>query len=199
MTTIKKTRLFKIIGENSNYPIFSVPTIAFVGRSNVGKSSLINSITGIKKLAYVSKEPGKTKTINYYECNDGAFYLIDLPGYGYARVSNATKRSWSSMMDRFFKAVNNISLVLLLIDARRDVSDNDRMMINFLYCNRIPFIVILTKIDLIKRVNINQCTSKIANQLGIGIDNVFVYSSITKEGKVELIKLLENKIGTKIT
>lgn len=199
MATIRKVKLYKIMGEDACLSELSVPTIALVGRSNVGKSSLINSLSGRKQLAYVSREPGKTRTINCYECNDGVFYLIDLPGYGYASVSKKMKQSWAKMIDRFFKEGSNISLVIVLIDSRRDVTDNDKIMINYLYNRRMPFLVILTKIDLLKKGTVNQSKARIANQLGIGIDDVFVYSSKTKEGEELIIRTLEGAIGAKIT
>ena len=199
MATIRKVKLYKIMGEDACLSELSVPTIALVGRSNVGKSSLINSLSGRKQLAYVSREPGKTRTINCYECHDGVFYLIDLPRYGYSSVSKKTKQSWAKMIDRFFKEGSNISLVIVLIDSRRDVTDNDKIMINYLYNRRMPFLVILTKIDLLKKGAVNQSKARIANQLGIGIDDVFVYSSKTKEGEELIIRTLEGAIGEKIT
>ena len=103
------------------------------------------------------------------------------------------------MIDRFFKEGSNISLVIVLIDSRRDVTDNDKIMINYLYNRRMPFLVILTKIDLLKKGAVNQSKARIANQLGIGIDDVFVYSSKTKEGEELIIRTLEGAIGAKIT
>lgn len=193
---IENAKLHKIIGEGDPPLNFNVPTIALVGRSNVGKSSFINSITGIKNLAKTSKEPGKTKTINYFNCNNGSFYFVDLPGYGYASVSKKQKESWSKMLGNFFSNTNNMSLVLLLIDARRNVTDNDKIMANLLYGARIPFVVVMTKTDLLKNYEIVNSKQRIAEQLAIGYDNIYMHSSLNKKWEKDMLKMLENIIAS---
>ena len=167
------------------------PEIAVVGRSNVGKSSFINLITANNKLARTSKEPGRTRLINYFSVNSGEFNLVDLPGYGFARVSDAEKKKWAEMMEAYFRTSASLRNVFLLLDIRRDVSGDDVTMINYLYHFNIPFTVICTKSDKLSRSAAMDRRRKIAQSVKIGADNVIVSSALTKQGKADILQRID--------
>ncbi|MDD4120064.1 MAG: ribosome biogenesis GTP-binding protein YihA/YsxC [Clostridia bacterium] len=181
-----KAEIYKIIMEDIEPLLIDKPQIALVGRSNVGKSSLINYLCGCNTLARTSKDPGKTKTINYYSCNEGAFFIVDLPGYGYAKVSKETRNKWSFLINRFFLTAKK-SLALFILDARRDVASSDTAMMEYFYKNRIPFSVIISKCDLIQKNTLSTKKQIIANQLKIGADNIIMVSAKYKIGKAEIL------------
>lgn len=132
------------------YPEANRPELAVSGRSNVGKSSLINKFTNRKNLAKVGKTPGKTQTINFFNMND-EWYLVDLPGYGYAQVSQETRVKWGKMMNTYFRTRENLRGVIQLVDIRHKPTEDDRLMVNTLWENQIPFLVVATKADKISR------------------------------------------------
>ena len=167
------------------------PEIAVVGRSNVGKSSFINLITANNKLARTSKEPGRTRLINYFSVNSGEFNFVDLPGYGFARVSDAEKKKWAEMMEAYFRTSASLRNVFLLLDIRRDVSGDDVTMINYLYHFNIPFTVICTKSDKLSRSAAMDRRRKIAQSVKIGADNVIVSSALTKQGKANILQRID--------
>lgn len=167
------------------------PEIAVVGRSNVGKSSFINLITANNKLARTSKEPGRTRLINYFSVNSGEFNFVDLPGYGFARVSDAEKKKWAEMMEAYFRTSASLRNVFLLLDIRRDVSGDDVTMINYLYHFNIPFTVICTKSDKLSRSAAMDSRRKIAQSVKIGADNVIVSSALTKQGKADILQRID--------
>jgi GTP-binding protein len=174
------------------------PQIALSGRSNVGKSSLINTMLGRKSLARVSSSPGKTVTINYYSV-DNKIYLVDLPGYGYAKRSFESKVGWSSLTEDYF--VKNpvheaLKLVIQLIDVRVGPTDDDIMMINMLIDRGIPFCVVATKTDKLSKSQLKAELEKINNQYfnNTGID-IIPFSSVTKEGKDILWSKISESIG----
>ncbi len=167
------------------------PEIAVVGRSNVGKSSFINLITANNKLARTSKEPGRTRLINYFSVNSGEFNFVDLPGYGFARVSDAEKKKWAEMMEAYFRTSASLRNVFLLLDIRRDVSGDDVTMINYLYHFNIPFTVICTKSDKLSRSAAMDRRRKIAQSVKIGADNVIVSSALTKQGKADILQRID--------
>ncbi|MBE6644723.1 MAG: YihA family ribosome biogenesis GTP-binding protein [Ruminococcaceae bacterium] len=180
-------------GRLAQFPRDMRPQIALSGRSNVGKSSLINTLLGRKSLARVSSAPGKTITINFYDI-DKKIYLVDLPGYGYAKRSMESKKSWSSLTEDYFlknPAVDNIKLVLQLIDIRVGPTDDDIMMINWLIDTGVPFIVVATKSDKLSKSGVKSALEAIQNEyfLGTNIDTI-PFSSVTKDGK----ELLWSKI-----
>jgi GTP-binding protein len=174
------------VGNQKQFPREVKPQIALSGRSNVGKSSLINTLLGRKSLARVSSSPGKTVTINYYDI-DGKLYLVDLPGYGYAKRSQDSKAVWSSLTEDYFlknPSFSSIKLVLQLIDVRVGPTDDDIMMINFLIDNSIPFKVIATKSDKLSKSALNNALDKIKNDCFYGTDiEIVPFSSVTKLGK----------------
>lgn len=177
------------------------PEIALSGRSNVGKSSLINTLLGRKALARVSSTPGKTITINYYDV-DGKFYIVDLPGYGYAKRSLESKKSWSTLTESFFTdnpASDTIKLVIQLIDIRTGPTEDDVMMINWLLENDIRFTVVLTKTDKLSKTACIQATNKIRQEYFSELDDVEIipFSSVTREGKDLLWRRMLSAISTK--
>lgn len=186
------------VGQAKQFPRDPKPQVAFSGRSNVGKSSLINTLLGRKSLARVSSAPGKTITINYYDL-DGKMFLVDLPGYGYAKRSKESKRSWSSLTEDYFlknPSGDSIKLVIQLIDIRIDPTDDDILMINWLIDQGVPFVVVGTKTDKLSKAQLDKALLKLENEYfkGTGIE-VIPFSSITRDGK----DLLWSKISDAIS
>ena len=150
---IKKAEFFAAFGTNKQLPASVKPEVVFSGRSNVGKSSLINKLCNRKSLARVSGEPGKTVTINFYTVND--FYVVDLPGYGFAKVSDKERQRWDKLINSYFESGRNINLVIQLIDSRREPSADDYSMLEYLTYHRVPFIIALTKGDKLNKTQQN--------------------------------------------
>ena len=183
------TGLALTAGHVSQFPRDRRPQIALSGRSNVGKSSLINTLLGRKSLARVSSAPGKTITINFFDV-DKKIYLVDLPGYGYAKRSKDSKKSWSTLTDDYFTknpAVDSIKLVVQLIDVRVGPTDDDIMMINWLIEYDVPFVVVATKADKLSKTALNETLEKYAVDYfhGTGI-KIIPFSSVTCQGKDQL-------------
>ena len=184
-------------GKLSQFPKEPKPQIALSGRSNVGKSSLINTLLGRKALARVSSAPGKTITVNFYDI-DKKLYLVDLPGYGYARRSQDSKRSWSSLTEDYFlknPSEDALRLVLQLIDIRTGPTDDDIMMINFMVENEIPFEVVATKTDKLSKAQLSAALQELADTVfkGTGIKPI-PFSAVTREGRDTLMRLIEEAI-----
>ena len=177
------------VGNSRQFPRDPKPEIALSGRSNVGKSSLINTLLGRKSLARVSSAPGKTITINYYGV-DNKFYLVDLPGYGYAKRSMESKKSWSGLTEDYFlknPSADAIKLVIQLIDIRTGPTDDDIMMINFLIDNKIPFVVVATKTDKLSKSELARQLASIEEDFFKGTEiEIIPFSSVTRDGKDEL-------------
>lgn len=187
---LQNTNLKISAGLPRQFPADPRPQIAFSGRSNVGKSSLINTLLARKSLARVSSAPGKTITINFYDV-DGKLYLVDLPGYGFAKRSPEDKKKWSALTDGYFTANKNIdrlSLVLQLIDSRVGPTADDEMMIEFLRSAEIPFVVVATKVDKLNATERKNNLEAIATHPLIDGVKVIPFSSLKKEGKDELWK-----------
>ena len=185
------------VGNSSQFPRDPRPEIALSGRSNVGKSSLINTLLSRKSLARVSSAPGKTVTINYYNV-DGKLYLVDLPGYGFAKRSQSSKYSFSTLTEDFFlknPSGDSIKLVLQLIDVRVGPTDDDIMMINFMIDNGIPFTVIATKADKLSKTALADALKKIKDDYFLGTDiEITPFSSVTRSGKDEVWSMIFNSI-----
>ena len=170
------------------------PMIAVCGKSNAGKSTLINLLAGRKGLAKTSAAPGRTRLVNYFDF--GEFLLADLPGYGYAAVSKEEKLKWAKTLDAFFARKEEIAHVFVLSDIRRDPSEDDLQMINFLNYHILPFTVIATKSDKLSRMKIKERVRKVAQGYGLGEGNVIAVSGLSGEGKEELLKKIANVIET---
>lgn len=171
------------------------PMIAVCGKSNAGKSTLINMLAGQKRLAKTSAAPGRTRLVNYFDF--GAFMLADLPGYGYAAVSKEEQAKWGKTLDAFFARKEDLSHVFVLSDLRRDPSADDLQMISYLNYHILPFTVLATKCDKLSRMKGKERVKKVAQGFGLGEDNVIPVSSLTGEGKEALLKKIEQviKIG----
>ena len=171
-----------------------IPEFAFVGRSNVGKSSLINNILGCKSLAKTSATPGKTKLVNYFDINGDMFRLVDLPGYGYAKVGKGQLDVWSGLIGKYLTQSKSLQTVFVLLDIRHEPSELDKQMINFLIYNQLPFMIIVTKADKIaKSKQINQI-KKIAKDLNVREEMIILSSSELSIGKDKILQYIENKI-----
>ena len=168
----------------------NLPEIAFVGRSNVGKSSLINMLTKQKKMCKTGATPGRTRLINYFLINDDTFF-VDLPGYGYAKASKTEVDGWQSMIEPYLVENENLKCVCMLVDSRIEPTAQDKQMLKFLNYYQIPFIIIATKCDKFGKSQIKPQASKIANFLGVGKDNVFPSSSETGYGRLDILNKMD--------
>ena len=192
---IKKVNLDIVIGVTSAIPDTEFPEVAFAGKSNVGKSSLINALMNRKSYARTSSQPGKTQTINFYNIND-AMYLVDLPGYGYANASPAVKAEWGKMIEKYLRQSANLKQVFLLVDIRHDPSENDKMMYNWIVDNGFRPVIIATKLDKLKRSQIAKHVKAVRAGLGLKEDDILIpFSSQTKQGLDELWNTIEGYIG----
>jgi GTP-binding protein len=191
---IRKVNLDIVIGVTSAVPETSLPEVAFAGKSNVGKSSLINALMNRKSYARISSQPGKTQTINYYNIND-AMYLVDLPGYGYANVSQSVKEKWGKMVERYLKKSTQLKQVFLLIDIRHDPSANDKMMYEWIVANGYRPVIIATKLDKLKRSQIDKQVKAVREGLGLQKeDTLIAVSSETKQNIDKLWEVVESYI-----
>jgi GTP-binding protein len=166
-------------------PTSELPEIAFSGRSNVGKSSLLNKLVRRKALARVSATPGKTREINFFRVND-AFHLVDLPGYGYARVSRTARDAWRPLIEGFLRTSEQLRGVVQLIDARHPPSNDDLRMMEFLASLGVPTIVVATKVDKLAKAERNRTLAALAAQLGIEDEQLIPFSARTGEGRDDL-------------
>lgn len=178
----------------NQFPRTPYPEVAFAGRSNVGKSSLLNKLVNRKNLAHTSSSPGKTRTINFYLVND-QFFLVDLPGYGYAQVSKEVRKKWGELIENYLRERENLKGVVLLVDARHEPTENDRLMYDWLAYYRIPVIVVATKADKISRGKYLPQEKVIRQKLGLGEEvPVLFFSARTGQGREELWKLISGWI-----
>lgn len=166
---------------------------AFVGRSNVGKSSLINCLTGKKNLAKTSSTPGLTKMVNYFVVNE-KFRIVDLPGYGYAKTGHKHIANWAGLMEEYLLQSPNLKTVFVLVDCRIKPTELDRMMLDFLNSYQIPFVVVMTKVDKLAKSKIPQAASAVAKELGIRREMIFPFSSETGTGKENLLQYIETLV-----
>lgn len=188
---IKKVELEKVIGVTSKIPDMPYPEFAFAGKSNVGKSSLINALMNRKSLARVSSQPGKTQTINYYNVND-KIYLVDLPGYGYTKVAVEVKAKWGKMVEKYLRQSKMLKYVFLLIDSRHKPSDNDIMMYEWIVSQGVTPIIVATKTDKLKRSQIKGQMELIMKTLNLtSKEQLLPFSSETKVGVNELWEIIE--------
>lgn len=188
---IKSVNLETVCGVTSALPENILPEIAFAGKSNVGKSSLINAIMNRKSLARTSSQPGKTQTINFYNVNE-TFYLVDLPGYGYTKANEQVKARWGKMIDRYLYSSKQLKAVFLLVDIRHDPSANDRDMYRWMLHYGYHPIIIATKLDKINRSQIQKQLKAIRTGLQAEKNTVVIpFSSLSKQGREEIYDLLD--------
>lgn len=191
---INSVNLEVIAVRRSQYPTDNKPEFLLVGRSNVGKSSFINTIIGRKNYAKTSSNPGKTQTINFYLAND-EFYLVDAPGYGFANLSKAKQKKFGLMMEDYLVNRPNLKCVFMLIDFRHKPSNDDLMMYNFLKYYKLPVVIVATKTDKIGVTMQQKQRSLILNDLNLVVGDEFVmFSNVTKLGKKEVIEKIERTI-----
>jgi len=170
-------------------PDSPLPEVAFAGRSNVGKSSLLNSLVRRKSFARVSRTPGRTREINFFRINNG-FVLVDLPGYGYARVSKEKKSEWRPMIESYLRRTTQLRGIVLLLDIRREPSEDDRAMLDFLAEVEVPTIVALTKTDKLSKAAARERVGEIARALALETEQIIPFSANTGEGRVELLEAI---------
>ncbi len=175
----------------------SIPEIAIAGRSNVGKSSFINMLTGRKKLARSSSEPGRTRMLNYFNVNKGEFYLVDLPGYGYAKVTDKEKDLWKGIIEFYLQESKALKHVILLVDIRRESSDLDLQLADYLRFYNIPFTIVATKADKLSKMNRKPALQAIARAFGESEKNVLAASSLSSDGREEILSLLSDILPNK--
>ena len=187
----KQAELDIVCGVTSRLPDTGMPEVAFAGKSNVGKSSLINGLMNRKSLARTSGQPGKTQTINFYKVNR-EMYLVDLPGYGYARVSQSEKEKWGKMIERYLHTSGNLKAVFLLIDIRHAPSANDCQMYEWILHNGFRPIIIATKLDKLKRSQVQKNLKILRESLRLEKDvTVIPFSAETKQGREEIWELID--------
>lgn len=188
---VTKVNLETVCGITSKLPENTLPEFAFAGKSNVGKSSLINAMMNRKSYARTSAQPGKTQTINFYNINE-ALYFVDLPGYGYAKVSQETREKWGKMIERYLKKSTQLKLVFLLVDIRHEPSENDCDMYDWVVATGFRPVVIATKLDKINRSQIAKQCKQIRAKLGMEKEEILIpFSAETKQGREELWSLME--------
>lgn len=193
---IKNVSLETVCGITSTLPENTLPEIAFAGKSNVGKSSLINGLMNRKNYARTSAQPGKTQTINFYNINE-ELYFVDLPGYGYANASVEVKAKWGKMIERYLHSSKQLKAVFLLIDIRHEPSANDRQMYDWMLAQGYEPIIIATKLDKIKRSQIDKHIKMVRTGLGASKElTILPYSALTKQGRDEIYEYIESLLYT---
>lgn len=193
---IKQAEFVGVFVDMKELPSDQLPEIAIVGRSNVGKSSLINRLANRKNLAKSSSTPGKTRTINYY-CFNRSWYLVDLPGYGYAKVSQTEKARWGKMIENFLAKRQPLRGVILLVDIRHAPSQEDRMMKDWLEHHQIPYMVVATKADKLSRSAQQKNLTMLRKELQLPLDQLpLAFSSASGEGMEELLQALDEILET---
>ena len=188
---IQKAELKITAGDPRQFPRDPIPQIAFSGRSNVGKSSLVNSLLGRKSLARVSSSPGKTITVNFYDV-DRKLYLVDLPGYGFAKVTQSVKEKWGHMIENYLQTSKQLRMVFLLIDIRHKPSKNDVMMYDWILHNGYRPVIIATKLDKLKRSQVTKHLKEIRTELQMDKETpIFPFSALSKQGRDEIWDFIE--------
>lgn len=192
---IKEVSLETVCGITSTIPNNKLPEIAFAGKSNVGKSSLINALMNRKALARTSSQPGKTQTINFYNIND-AMYLVDLPGYGYAKVPESERVKWGKMIENYLHKSRQLKAVFLLTDIRHTPGANDKTMYDWIVYQGFRPVVIATKLDKLKRSQVQKALKEVRAGLGLtSEDTVIPFSAQTKQGRDEIWALMDELTG----
>ena len=188
---IKNVSLETVCGITSKLPEGSLPEVAFAGRSNVGKSSLINALMNRKSLARTSSQPGKTQTINYYNVNN-ALYFVDLPGYGYAKANEKVKAQWGKMVENYLHKSKKLRRVFLLVDIRHEPTENDKRMYRWIVESGYEPVIIATKLDKIKRSQVQKQTTLIRSALKAGGETLILpFSALNRQGREEIYQVLD--------
>ena len=194
---ITKAKLEAVAAGAGQYPPENIPEIAFAGRSNVGKSTLLNLLTGRRGLARVSGSPGKTRTINFYDINDGQFRIVDLPGYGYAKLSRSQTEKWGKMMEDYLENRPNLVRVIQLVDCRHDPSAQDVQMYDYLRYFGLDGVVVATKADKISKNKLRVSERAIRKGLSMAQDDILIpVSSLSRTGVEELKDVIEDLISS---
>ena len=192
---IKEVSLETVCGISSKIPDYQLPEIAFAGKSNVGKSSLINALMNRKSLARTSSQPGKTQTINFYNIND-VMYLVDLPGYGYAKVSESERAKWGKMIENYLHKSKQLKAIFLLIDIRHTPGANDKTMYDWIVYQGYQPIIIATKLDKLKRSQVQKALKEVRTGLGLKSGDIVIpFSAQTKQGRDEIWALMDELVG----
>ena len=192
---IKEVSLETVCGITSTIPDNQLPEIAFAGKSNVGKSSLINGLMNRKSLARTSSQPGKTQTINFYNINH-AMYLVDLPGYGYAKVSESERAKWGKMIENYLHKSKQLKAVFLLVDIRHTPGANDKTMYDWIVYQGYQPIIIATKLDKLKRSQVQKALKEVRTGLGLKSGDIVIpFSAQTKQGRDEIWALMDELVG----
>lgn len=195
LVKINKAELEKVAVLEKQYPLANLPEFAFAGRSNVGKSSFINAMLNRKNLARTSSTPGKTRTINFYKVNDD-LRLVDLPGYGYAKVAKSEKEKWSGIINRYLETRENLLETILLVDIRHEPTDLDKQMYDYILHSGFSGIVIATKKDKIKKSQVDKHISVIAKKLGVEHrENIIPFSSSEKDEVKDMWFIFEDMMN----
>ena len=190
---IKNAKFVQSVSNGKVIPSFDAPEIAIAGKSNVGKSSFINFMVNQNKLARTSGDPGRTRLVNFFEINGGEFYFVDLPGYGYAKASEEVKAKWGKMIENYLHTSKQLKAVFLLIDIRHDPSANDRMMYEWMVYQGFAPIIIATKLDKIKRSQIQKNVKAIREGLNVQPGTMIIpFSAETKQGRDEIWELIDS-------
>lgn len=191
---VNNVSLAAVAAKYSQYPIDEKIEIAFVGKSNVGKSSLINTMVNRRALARTSSQPGKTRTINFYNVED-KLYFVDLPGYGYAKISKTEQEKWASMIESYLKKRDQLKYIIMLVDIRHEPGNNDKMMYDWLRHYGFKIIIAATKQDKINRSQVAKQLSVIRKKLELTKEDILIsFSSETKQGKQELWDIIEQSV-----
>lgn len=192
---IDTSELDTVAVRTSQYPTNNLKEFLLCGRSNVGKSSFINTLLGRKNFAHTSSKPGKTQTLNFYLCNN-QFYLVDVPGYGYADVSKEQQRKFGLMIEEYIKTRENLKCVFLLIDFRHKATENDILMYKYLKYYEIPTVIVATKYDKVKSSVKEKTIKKLQDSLKIlDQDSLVLFSSVTKKGREEIYAIIEGYLN----
>ena len=191
---VKKSKFVKSMSAFEAFPGQGLPEIAMVGKSNVGKSSLINNMTGNSKLARTSSEPGKTRLVNLYLINE-AFFLVDLPGYGFAKAPKQEKQKWAEMIEGYLRGSEHLKRVFQLVDVRHAPTEDDQLMVEYLRHYGIPFTVVATKADKLSKAQRGKNIPVICRTLAVQPWEVLVHSSKDGTGRDQLLELIENEIS----
>ena len=187
---ITKAEFVTSVAQAQNVMRDELPQIAFVGRSNVGKSSLINCLCNNGKLARTSSTPGRTRLINYFLINNN-FYFVDLPGYGFAKASKLEVSGWQSLIEPYIVENDKLKLVCVLVDCKVGATNDDKQMIKYLSYFRVPYIIVATKVDKFGKSKVKPRIVEVANDLGLGLHDVFGVSSASGYGKEQLLDKLD--------